>query len=106
VSFGIPLTEAPATHYIKVGEGTPGGCTGNVANPGAEKGNLCVFASQEVNNTPLVLAGNSFPLVCDFSSTESCTEHPGAGRFGFGLVTLPETEGAVSLKGTWAVTAE
>jgi hypothetical protein len=106
VSFGIPLAEAPATHYIKVGGATPEGCTGNVADPGAAKGNLCVFASQEVNSTPLVLAGNSFPLVCDFSSNESCTEHFGAGRFGFGLVTLPEAEGAVSLKGTWAVTAE
>jgi hypothetical protein len=106
VSFGIPLTEAPAIHYVKVGEATPEGCTGTVANPGAAKGNLCVFASQEVNNSPLVLLGHHFPVICDFSSSEDCLEHVGAGRMGFGMFTLPETEGAVSVKGTWAVTAE
>lgn len=106
VSFGIPLAEAPATHYVKAGEATPTGCTGSVSNPGAEPGNLCVFATFEVNSSPLVLNGHNFPLVCDFSSSESCTEHYGGGRLGFGLVTLPEGEGAVTLKGTWAVTAE
>ncbi len=60
VSFDIPLKEAPGAIPLIPAptekaeeEGifpTPlAGCTGNVTKPGAEKGNLCIFAREEAN---------------------------------------------------------
>ncbi len=56
LSFPIPLKETldeEHVHYIGVGEPTPEGCGGTVAEPKAESGNLCVFARQFVEGFKL-----------------------------------------------------
>jgi Collagen triple helix repeat (20 copies) len=119
VSFGIPLAEAPVPHLIPApteeeltkGEfpAPPSGCTGNFERPGAEKGNLCVFASEERN----VLV--TLKKVC---ATTSATEAPlaclfGGGAtpesddpYGFGVFQAAAAKGLVGVAGTWAVTAK
>jgi hypothetical protein len=115
VSFAFPLKEAPIKHYIRVGEADPAGCTGEVEDPGAEKGNLCIFATHEENTlTQFILPTFPLPAVCALErhnpAAESCTEKGGeeetASPFGFGIETLAEAAGPVNVYGTWAVTAE
>lgn len=48
-AFAFPLAAAPTPHYIDVGGSTPAGCLGDAADPGAQSGNLCVFALEEEN---------------------------------------------------------
>jgi len=48
-AFAFPLAAAPTVHFINVGGPTPAGCQGNGVNPGADPGNLCVFALAETN---------------------------------------------------------
>jgi hypothetical protein len=111
VSFGIPLAAAPAvTTYIHEAEETPAGCTGNVENPGAAPGHLCVFASGEGGNI-VEIEGHKVVTVCRTEISQTCvllfhTETEGGGPFGFGVGTLAKHAGEVTLKGTWAVTAE
>jgi Collagen triple helix repeat (20 copies) len=106
VSFGIPLSEPPVPHYIRVGEATPEGCTGNVEEPGAEAGQLCVFAKEEFN-TETALGPNSLPIVCSFAKVGLClVEGAGADTTGFGITTLAKEGGLMAVLGTWAVTAK
>jgi hypothetical protein len=106
VSFGIPLEEEPVTHYIKAKEATPAGCTGNVEEPGAEKGNLCIFASRE--HDIFESTEPELPVVCPLEQTEPCFEShkKGASRIGFGIEAVSKEAGLVVAQGTWAVTAE
>ena len=100
-SFTIPLATAldeEHVHYIKAGETAPEGegCTGGtVAEPTAEKGNLCVYARTETGQE----AGSSL--------SNPATTEPGAGTTGayLGLVTERTGEEEVAASGTWAVTA-
>ena len=107
VSFGIPLASAPVAHYFRKGEEpTAGsGCTGNVEEPGAEKGNLCVFAAAEENSLQEA-DGHKIPALCNLGATTSCLVKPEVSPFGFGVLTLAEKVGPLGLSGTWAVTAE
>lgn len=91
VSFGIPVAEVPVAHYVKVGEATPEGCTGSASDPGAEPGNLCVFALEEedVVNEP----NSHKPQVENLTTV------------GFVLRAIGKEEGAAFFDGTWAVTA-
>lgn len=100
VSFVVPLSAAPGTvHYIKApteeekehGEfpATPAGCTGNVENPGAEDGNLCVFAEEESN-----VAQASFAPKVEYVKS-----------IGFRIKAVSEEAGQSRFYGTWAVTA-
>jgi hypothetical protein len=104
VSFALPLTGSPVTHYIGVGDGqgegkeaeaiTKGECTGNFAEPGAAEGNLCVFASSEVN-------------LFSFGPTISLRGgvNPAIGTVGFQIAVVSGPEkGVVSMEGSWAVT--
>jgi Collagen triple helix repeat (20 copies) len=102
-SFGIPLGEAPEAIYIKESEATPTGCTGEVEEPGAEKGHLCVFAAEE-NNTK---AEFGLPKVCALGQgLSSCAfGEAGSDKFGFGVALFAKEAGTVSANGTWAVTA-
>ena len=123
VSFAIPLAQAPETvHYInpngmewadKAGaspeeaeEVTPSpGCTGNVEEPGAAKGNLCIFASIEENNLN-VFFHLPIPTVCQWEAGGSGCFPPQASKLGFAVSAIAKE--AVQLKdaGTWAVTAK
>jgi Collagen triple helix repeat (20 copies) len=91
VSFALPVPGEPAVHYIKVGESLPAGCTGNAHEPGAEKGNLCVFSDNEEN----LFSGRPF-IQMKGSSTATV---------GFEAAGLAAAKGNVYISGTWAVTS-
>lgn len=116
ISFGIPLASAPEPVYVRAPTleeeekhefpAPPAGCTGNVEEPGAEPGRLCVFASFETNNH------HGTPFICsDVEPVVKCLfRGPGvqntADRSGADLDVLAESAGLIALSGTWAVTAE
>jgi hypothetical protein len=92
VSFALPVAGEPTTHYIKVGESPlPTGCTGTINEPGAEPGNLCVFAENEEN---LFLEKASIGL-----------RGSPVANVGFEVAGLAAAKGNVYLSGTWAMTA-
>jgi hypothetical protein len=92
ISYALSLSSAPTVHYVKVGEASPTGCTGGtVANPAAEKGNLCIYAAVEE------------PGVVGISPEAGLD--PLVGFSLFAASTAPAGEFA-SFNGTWAVTAE
>jgi len=102
ISFPIPLAAGVADHFVTVEEQekeeVPAGCFGSVTEPGAVKGNLCVFASKEGD------AGQG-PFNSYFVNPEATA---GTGRAGV-VVWMQSTEsspGTVLALGTWAVTAE
>ncbi len=103
VSFVIPLPAAPTQHYIKVGENPPPGCVGNVKEPGAEEGNLCVFAAGEDNNQhPAICRSAESTLSCLFAGASE----QGTDPSGFLMTVGDEAAGLMFVNGTWAVTAE
>jgi hypothetical protein len=136
VSFNIPLA-APLTnanecgeagkpacvvHYILPNGSTPAGCLGNVEEPGAAPGNLCVFARHETNVLHEVLSGWKTPKVCHLATKNAnnaisypyqcanvknaAEEVEGADITGFGIATWVESGSTpVEANGTWAVTA-
>ena len=77
--------------YIKAGEATPTGCLGNAAEPGAEPGNLCVFAETEEGSVSKV------------ALTPGVQVH---NALGFIVRGIAIEEGLAKLNGSWAVTAE
>ena len=96
VSFPVPLASAPAFHVIGVGQSPPAGCSGNVANPSAAPGHLCVFVE------------SSFGASAVIDANSPVTGDPGASRFGTELAAYPDSDpGTTSVvtRGTWAVTA-
>jgi collagen triple helix repeat protein len=134
VSFGIPLKEAPAAHFINLkgleltftsaedptGERASTACTGTPQTPTAAPGNLCVYlAAAGTEETELAeneLVDENFnglnwkkPLAVFDPTIEGGprAETPGtASVFGFGVRAATEKEGHVFLQGSWAVTAE
>jgi hypothetical protein len=97
LSFNIPLSAAPAVHYVKEGEigNEVPGCSGGTAeSPKADAGNLCVYASSGGFNAQYKeFAG--FPR--SFKS--------GALLLLQALNSAIENEEPASAFGTWAVTA-
>jgi hypothetical protein len=97
VSFNIPLEAAPAIHVIQENgkEKIPGeeivqpACPGEVAEPAADPGNLCLYTEKEVNII--------FPGYPDPSFTKSYTT-------GAAIGIVPSASGSRAF-GTWAVTA-
>jgi hypothetical protein len=109
VSFALPLKEAPVKHYIRVEEAPPAGCTGSAEDPGAAKGNLCIFASQEENALHEFINRLPLPGVCALEKPGECLANSlenTASPLGFGIETFSEEAGFVFVKGSWAVTAE
>jgi hypothetical protein len=102
VSFVIPLNEAPIEAiFVKPNETTPPGCIGNVEEPGAEEGHLCVFAAQELNVENMRTCPSSgLVTACIVSGSSSADE------FGFRLIGSPIATNDVLASGTWVVTAE
>jgi hypothetical protein len=93
--------QGPAVHYIKKTEAIPPpGCTGNAETPGAEPGNLCVFATAETENSALPVT------ICNYALANSCASIKEANPSGFVVQRIITGEGLVNLAGTWAVTAE
>jgi Collagen triple helix repeat (20 copies) len=89
---GEPGKPACVTHVIEPGGSLPTGCTGSVAEPGAEAGNLCVFvAEKDANVLGITVHPNSFA-------------GSGAGTTGALLTALNFPSGEMYGSGTWAVT--
>lgn len=117
VSYALPLSKAPITHYIAHNATLPTGCKGSVESPEADPGNLCVFGNEEINSLkelviPQVLE-RYYPGICKWESAkieEECTTTKGGegegSLYGFGVSAVAESEGEVLVEGTWAVTAE
>jgi hypothetical protein len=89
ISYGLALPSDPALNYITT---TPtAACPGNVNDPKAAPGNLCVYERAAVNTTAVII---------DFPADTS------SARFGAivqGNVNVATNQTIV--KGTWAVTA-
>ncbi|HWX44974.1 MAG TPA: hypothetical protein VNY52_06600 [Solirubrobacteraceae bacterium] len=101
--------EGAIAHLIGLEEGEgephaklPAGCTGNYKNPGAEKGNLCVFTGIDLN----VYTGNSFAPVGICDTTQNKCTVTTISPIGFTIEGLGLEEGLMHLSGSWAVTAE
>ena len=106
-SFPIPLAaDLPASgvHFInstgmevihKV-EQTSGECKGSVAEPSAERGNLCIYMFPALNRAP---------VIGDSANIFSFKFEEGASRVG-ALALFPGSTTTVEGQGTWAVTAE
>ena len=90
ISYGLALPSDPAIHYVPSAGPAPVQCPGNVDNPQALAGNLCVYA--------YVASGTTSVLV-DFPA--------GTGSARFGAIVQGNTAASVDaiVKGTWAVTA-
>lgn len=43
ISYGFKAAAPLTVHVIQDGAATPAGCTGNVTNPGANSGHVCIF---------------------------------------------------------------
>ncbi len=112
VSFALPLAAAPEVGYTRAPTSeekekhefppAAAGCTGNVEEPGAESGHLCVFAAQELNVEHV--------RTCPFSAAVLPTcfgaGSSSADKSGFGLLGVTkETSGAFA-NGVWVVRAE
>jgi hypothetical protein len=116
VSFGIPLAAAPIPHLVRAptqeeeekGEfpTPPEGCTGNVTKPGAEAGNLCVFAREEANLGSEKICAAGGPGTTLLCLLEGITSPETADSSGFVVGVAAKAKGIVRYDGTWAVTAE
>lgn len=109
VSFNIPLAAAPTVVYVREKEKTPAGCVGNVEEPGAEEGHLCIFATQEINTLKEPAGVVPYPHICTSKIGASCASEFAAAHeadpYGFVIATLAESTGLVLVGGSWAVTA-
>jgi Collagen triple helix repeat (20 copies) len=104
MSFPIKLASELSeeqVHYIKEGEAAPSGCTGSAENPGAEKGNLCVFTKS------IVELGTFEPVERVFTVRNPELGAPGAGKSGaFMFAATAEAPEQIIGNGVWVVTAE
>jgi hypothetical protein len=131
ISYVIPLAAAPTPHYIRPANGSgPGGepiwnptskkeeevpqpaCPGSASDPQAQTGNLCVYAKQEGNSLKNLAVASEpeavLPRICATDQTTCFSSNSNhANQWGFDLETLAEAgEESVTLRGTWAATAE
>ncbi|MEI2808838.1 MAG: hypothetical protein V9F00_01080 [Nocardioides sp.] len=89
ITFGLTMASAPQTHYIKIGDAVPQGCSGTVTDPSATAGHLCVFEGAATN---VAVSGIS-----------TLTNEEGANRFaavvyGYGVLGLESWA-----EGSWAL---
>jgi hypothetical protein len=106
ISFGFPLAQALSpsdVHFIDYGAQPPSGCTGDVLDPGAAPGNLCVFVGGA--------RAFEFATSCVFepSANDGCFQ--GGVGLGFGktgavvFAHSGEPGELMGAYGTWVVTA-
>lgn len=115
VSFGIPLAAAPEPIYVPAPTeeeenkhqfpDAPEGCTGNVEEPGAEAGHLCVFARTQYNVSEVHICSATHPVFVCVEGQGGADVVRTADRSGFLIGALDEAKGPMFLSGTWAVTA-
>jgi hypothetical protein len=86
VSYPIPLSFEPQPHIIESGGSSTPECPGDVGNPTAAPGHLCVYASRE-------------------DVELSLENEPSEGRYGFLAFFNAEEGEDYEDYGTWAVTA-
>lgn len=126
VSFGLALSKAPAVHWImKNGEEagveevsgvlkqknqTSTACTGEVSNPTAEPGNLCLYTNEESHlytNEATLVGFFKWPWpVTALQINRGSPEPNVATPYGFDVQAIAEGEGTTVVGGSWAVTAE
>ncbi len=102
ISFAIPLPQAPTANIVKLGEGEgeakqnlPAGCKGNVNEPKAEAGHLCIFVGEGTENVSLLFPGNA----------ESAEGGGEAGKTGALVLALAKEAAGMAVQGTWAAAA-
>ena len=91
ISFVYPLAAEPTAHFINEGAATPPGCTGDVSNPGASPGHLCVF---EFDGTNAGVRNTNGPTGGDGT----------ASKWGAGLFIRSVAAGTYWTRGVWALT--
>jgi hypothetical protein len=103
ITFPIPLAQAPsAVHYIELGQPVPPGCSGDVSDPGAAPGNLCVFEGRAYNVGGV--RGIEDPAAC--KAPGDCGIVNEASPFGTGVYMVTTAgPGEADTGGSWAVTA-
>ncbi len=84
ISFGYTLATAPTGHFIQSGATPPPQCPGNVSNPQAARGHLCVYELSGTNAQSEAIAS---PIT----------------RYGVGLSATSAADGQWVTVGTWAV---
>jgi len=99
VTYSLPVELASeigeeVAHYIPINGNTPSGCIGNVNEPGADPGNLCVFANAEANVESARLPLQGEPT------------HNALIQTGFQIISFTAAKGSIFLDGSWAVTAK
>jgi hypothetical protein len=93
--FGGRMAGDITPHFIHVGDSPPAGCPGTAANPKANSGHLCLYATAETNISALTCAFNIEFYSC-----------PGTDRTGFGLAIYATNAGSsFEASGRWAVKA-
>ena len=90
ISYGFALSADPARHYVPSAGPAPAECPGDVNNPRADPGHLCVYERVAVGTTSVLV---------------DAPADGGSSRFG--AIVQGNTAGSVDtvVKGTWAVTA-
>jgi hypothetical protein len=93
LEYGLSLSAAPTTHYIKDGTAPPAECPGTPTNPQASPGNLCVYEGAPAINAN----GRVFDPAGGNDNTSS--------TFGAGVAMTAIAAGDTRVRGSWAVTA-
>jgi hypothetical protein len=93
INFGFSLPAAPTVRYINQGTTPPAQCPGNVTNPQAQPGNLCIYERLNIN-APTRFAYN--PLNNGFNQSS---------RYGTGVAVYSGASGQVEIDASWAVTS-
>jgi hypothetical protein len=88
ISYQFPLASPPTPNLIKISDPSTPQCPGEVENPQAAPGNLCVYEERNDSGTPLEVINE----IAD-------------GRFGAVLFADIPDNTDYEFEGTWAVTA-
>lgn len=79
VNWGYTFSGTLTVHYIPPAGAVPAGCSGNVDAPGADPGNLCVFAFGSNGVSPVQIrntsnnAGTTAPFAANLFATSTAT---------------------------------
>ena len=100
ISFAIPLAAPGVAVYLNKeatdqSAGTEG-CTGNVAEPTAPSGKLCIYTAEE-----LIEGGKEITAIISFNGTPGTYQSSGTVL----RVITPEGAESLNANGSWAVTA-